>query len=515
METSVSTTARAQRFFYITLAATFVLKVVIAAFFPVTGDEAFFYQWGVHPDWGYSDHPPMVGWLLYALRLLSDDLLVLRSFTLLLTTFIGWGMVCLMQQWLPREQEALAWWAGAIYLAMPWSWMFVLVTTDTPLIFFMVLSVACYFQADRATHPGRSVRWYALAGVLVGLGFLSKYFAALLGIAYAAHILAKRRERWWALALMFACAVPSIGLNLYYNATHGWTNIMFNFYNRNEGSHWQIGTFVVFAGMLAYLFNPWLAWSARKENNPKLPAIKSSMWLYLWAVPVAVFALLALRRTIGLHWVLGFVPVFVVWAASRVDAERLARVWRWTLALSGLHVLAVVAIAWAPLPWWESSKLYEKAVFLRESATVTAQLQNDLPPDATLAAYAYSPAAVLMFHHQRYVPVFGVGRHHARQDDQLVDFRQMDQKPMRIFLQHSTQAEQFQPYFESTELKTFVVRGVTYHYLDGQGFRYPLYRERVLSQIVDDFYGIPAWLPLLGSPFCERYGFAQCAPEQP
>jgi hypothetical protein len=27
--------------------------------------EAFFYQWGVYPDWGYYDHPPMVGWLLW------------------------------------------------------------------------------------------------------------------------------------------------------------------------------------------------------------------------------------------------------------------------------------------------------------------------------------------------------------------------------------------------------------------------------------------------------------------
>ncbi len=506
--------AQAQRLFYITLAGTFILKVLIAAFFPVTGDEAFFYQWGVYPDWGYSDHPPMVGWLLYVLRLFGDDLLVLRSFTLCLTTFIGWGMVRVMLQCLPQDQAARAWWAGAIYLAMPWSWMFVLVTTDTPLIFFMVLSVGAYVWADRAPQPLQAARWYALAGLLVGLAFLSKYFAALLGIAYAVHILATQRGRWWAVPLMFLCAVPAIGLNLYYNATHGWTNIMFNFYNRNEGAHWQIGTFVVYVGMLAYLFNPWLVWGARKRAAGGAANAPSSVWLYLWLVPAVVFAVLALRRSIGLHWVLGFVPVFVVWAVCRTDAANLRRVWRWTLALSVPHVLLVVAVAWVPLSWWESSKLYEKAVFLRESTAVTQHLQQGLPPQATLAAYAYSPAAVLMFHHQRYVPVFGVGRHHARQDDQLVDFRQMDQKPMRIFLQQPTQAEAFGAYFESAELKSFKVQGVDYHYLDGQGFKYPLYRAKVLSQIVDDFYGIPSWLPLLGSPFCERYGFAQCAPRR-
>ncbi|MEN9384146.1 MAG: hypothetical protein RL323_1289 [Pseudomonadota bacterium] len=512
---SANNTTQAKRVFTATLVATLALKVAIAAFFPITDDEAFFYQWGVRPDWGYSDHPPMVGWMLYALRQISDHVLVLRSLTVLLTSFIAWGMVRAMQQWLPREQEAVAWWAGAIYLVMPWSWMFVLVTTDTPLIFFMVLSVYCYLQADRASQP---TGWYAAAGLLVGLAFLSKYFAALLGIAYAVHLLATRRERWWAVALMFACALPAIGLNVYYNATHGWTNIMFNIYNRNEGSHWQIGTFAVFLGMLIYLFNPWLVWSARKNQHP-VSDQKSSAWLYLWAVPVAVFAALAFRRTIGLHWVLGFVPVFMVWASCRVDAVRLSKIWRWTLVLSIPHLLGVAAIAWAPIAWWESSKLYEKVVFLRESSAVAQQLAVDLPAQATLATYAYSPAAILMYHHQHYVPVFGVGRHHARQDDQVVDFRLMDQKPMRIFLQNQDQAEPFKPYFESVKVKHFQLSGVTFYYLDGTHFNYKAYRDQVLAQMVKNFYSIPDWLPLLGSPFCERYGFETCspnrAPEQP
>ena len=63
------TTAR--QLFWVTFIGTLLLKGVIAATFPMTGDEAFFYQWGVYPAWGYSDHPPMVGWLLAALRILA------------------------------------------------------------------------------------------------------------------------------------------------------------------------------------------------------------------------------------------------------------------------------------------------------------------------------------------------------------------------------------------------------------------------------------------------------------
>jgi len=41
--------AAARRAFWITFAATLALKVVLAAIFPFSGDEAFFFQWGVFP----------------------------------------------------------------------------------------------------------------------------------------------------------------------------------------------------------------------------------------------------------------------------------------------------------------------------------------------------------------------------------------------------------------------------------------------------------------------------------
>ncbi|NIC39883.1 hypothetical protein HA630_02515, partial [Aquabacterium sp. A08] len=79
--------------------------------------------------------------------------------------------------------------------------------------------------------------------------------------------------------------------------------------------------------------------------------------LVLWAFPMLVFALLGLRRSIGLHWVLGFVPLFVLWAATRLPVPALRRAWRWTLALSLPHLLLVAAVAWAPLAWWQSTRL--------------------------------------------------------------------------------------------------------------------------------------------------------------
>lgn len=500
----------ARRTFVWAFGVTLALKLLLAAVFPFTGDEAFFYQWGVHPAWGYSDHPPMVGWWLAVLRLFGDSALVLRLATVAVTSVIALGVVDLARRWLPAEREASAWLAGAVYLALPWSWLFVLVTTDTPLVFFMALSAWCYLRADQNGRAG----WYAAAGLFVGLAFLSKYFAALLGLAYAVHVLGWRRARWWTLPLMFVMALPSIATNLLYNAWHGWSNIMFNFYNRNEGTDWGWENEAVYLLMLAYLLTPWLlwrAWRARAEVPAAIRA-RSGAVLVLWLFPLLVFALLGLRRSVGLHWVLGFVPLFVLWAGLRLDAAALQRALRWNVVLSLPHALLVAALLFTPLAWWTKAGVYEKLVFLREGPAIVAALRTDLPPGAELMARAYSPAAVLSYHAGRYVPVFGVGRHHARQDDWLVDFREWEGRRVRVFDRSPLKLEEFAPFFDRVSARSFTVEGVTYYALDGEGFHFQPYREQVLAEIARRFHDIPARLPLKGNPFCERYGFADCSP---
>jgi hypothetical protein len=60
-----------------------------------------------------------------------------------------------------------------------------------------------------------------------------------------------------------------------------------------------------------------------------------------------------------------------------------------------------------------------------------------------------------------------------------------------------------------------VIEGVDFWMVDGTGFRFEPYREQVLARIAQEFHDIPRWLPLLGNPFCERYGFAGCSPQRP
>jgi hypothetical protein len=45
-----------------------LLRAIAAAKVPLTGDEAYYWEWAKHLALGYADHPPMVAYLISAVR---------------------------------------------------------------------------------------------------------------------------------------------------------------------------------------------------------------------------------------------------------------------------------------------------------------------------------------------------------------------------------------------------------------------------------------------------------------
>lgn len=487
---------QARRIFHWTFGITLLVKLWLAAAFPMTGDEAFFYQWGVFPDWGYYDHPPMVGWMLFVLNSISSHPLSLRIVTVLMWSGIALGLVDLVRRLTPAR-EAAAWWLGSLFLVLPFAWALNVVTTDTPLILFVFASGYCFV---RASLSGRSL-WYAAAGVFLGLALLSKYFAGLLAIVYFVY-LARSRRGWLNLMLIAACAVPFAAINVAYNATHCWNNVMFNLINRNEGTRWSAATVAGYVAMLAYLITPWVF---AKLLRSRRAMIGYGAVAVLFLVPFALFLLLSAKKTIGLHWVLGFVPFAFLFAGMVGSPEELRRYFRWTAWFSVPHFIALAAIILVPATAWQGTKLHDDIVFHKQSKEIVAALRNGLPEDGVLMARAYTPAALLSYHAGEYLPVLGEGRHHARQDDIVVDFRAYAERPVRVFDRAPIRAEDLAPYFESVTIGTFEVGGVTFWYADGKTFNYPAFRDQVLKTVAEKYYRIPSFLPVYGCQFLERY----------
>ncbi len=494
----------AKKVFWVTVLVTALLKLWLASFFPVTSDEAFFHLWSTDLSLGYYDHPPMIGWWLWALSLVGNQPLVIRSLTLLLTTVVAFGIVLLARELLPRHQEPKAWMAGAVYLSLPVSWFAVFVTTDTPLIFFMGLSVFAYVRALRAGSGWGML----LAGCFLGLAFLSKYFAVLLGIAFGLHLLFQPR-RFKYIFLLLAGVMPFASVNIAYNLHNCWNNVMFNLVNRHDDAQLGWVTVLTYLGMMLYLLTPWVSWSLFKGVRTWKAQGALAFALF---VPLGLFLLISLEKTIGLHWVLGFLPMAFVLLALCANAVLMKRFVYFNAVLSIPHVVFFAVLMHADTSIWPKKDFQEDVLFHREMPAILDELTRDMPPDAVLTTVSYSPAALMTYHLGKVVPVFGPGKYHARNDDVFVDWRQMDGKPIRIVAKSKPiDPALYSAYLDELAVKNIVVQGVSFTVVDGKNFNYAKFRDVVLREAVEKYYQIPSVLPVLDCPFARKYGFeAEC-----
>ncbi len=504
------------------------LRSWIALRFPLSGDEALFYAWGRDLAAGYYDHPPMAGWWLAAsMALFGDELWALRLPAILLPLAIG-GTLYGALAGLDRQR---AQWAVLFYWLTPLSWLNCIMTTDTPLVLFAVLSFALLLWAEQPARPRVfSVAAYALSGLLLGAAFLSKYFAVLLGVAYLLYFAIYRRERWWGLALVVLFALWGPALNIWWNLHHCWSNIMFNLYNRNQGDGFAWSKPLSYLALWAYLLTPvglWMVWRHRSALW-RLPNAASWHGLLrcLVLVPVALFAMLAFKKLIGLHWVLAFYPLVFVWLAWGLPQSQLKKTAVGIGLFGAVHALVVGGLMFTQLADWRRLPLYPEIVRSYRTEAVVQQalstpvqipagqaLPAALSEPPLLMATGYTPAAIYGYTLKKYVPTFGMGSFHARQDDLQVDFSRFQGKTIRVLNTAPFDLKGVQAYFDAVYPFQFEQDGVIFYGFEGRGFRFEPYRQKILLPIAQQYYRIPSWLPMQACDFCQRYcGALRCSP---
>jgi 4-amino-4-deoxy-L-arabinose transferase-like glycosyltransferase len=300
---------QAERFFIGALVITVVIKLMLALAIPITSDEAYFYLWGRYPAPGYYDHPPVIGWILYLLLFLGKSPLLLRLPPILFSTLVGAGIYFVLRRF-DRLKAALV---AVLFLLSPINLLNVLVTTDTPLLLFSFASCIFLFQAIES----RNYLHYLLSGIFLGLAFLSKYFAVLLGVAYFVYFLfsEKNKRKTTGFLVLYAALVPFVAFHVYWNYLHCWPNIMFNLINRNKNEVFSLGKVLVFILCQLYLLTPPVIYYLYKKRD-ELPARfadrRFTILLYAFLVPLAAFSVLSFKKVIGLHWVLSFYPFMYI-----------------------------------------------------------------------------------------------------------------------------------------------------------------------------------------------------------
>lgn len=486
------------------LSAFIFLKIALILMLPLTGDEAYFITWGQHLALGYYDHPPAVGWVLYLLGLVSDDLNWYRFFAFVSAMVIAYLLYKLISLNSEVSQNTAFWLALAFFVS-PISLMFVVTANDTVLALFAMLGL--YFFAKAL--QGQKWLDVLLAGLLLGMAFLSKYFAGfmLFGLlAYALwhwkHINVKQ------LVVMVSIVLLAVAENLYFNVTHCWNNILFNFFSRTEASQFAIENVISYLLMIAVLLSPlglWYLFKNRANVTPEPDAwFNPSQFVLFASIPLLmVLLLVSFGNQVGLHWpLIAVIALYVVYQS--LSPKQLQKLF----VFNGYFSLVAAIILLVALSMVEQlispSQKHHVAVY-----TQPEQVCKALPQNQTFFTLDYSSQSALSYHcGNDDIHVFASKSKYGREDDKLTDFKSLNGQNLLVFVTQEKDIEKVEPYFEKVKVKPIIVdKEIAYYLLTGKNFDYEFYREQIILPVNEKFYSAPEWFPKWGNgcAFKQKY----------
>lgn len=301
------------------LALVTLARAIAAAKLPLTGDEAYYWEWAKHLALGYADHPPMVAYLILPFTWATQNPLLVRL------GFLVCGVVATLAaagaaKRITRDERAGMVTALAMTLTPMLSVGFVLATPDGPL---MAGWAVCLYLAVRSGQT-RSRRDFALLGVALAFALLSKMFAwALLAGIVAWALVPKRRALWReGLALSFTIAAVLYAPFVIWNAEHHWITFAFAFQQRHVSEPSAIRP-------LAYLAANAAAYSPGLWVAALLVLVRPRNALIAWtSLPLALLLIaLNFHERIELHWIFGpYVALCVGMGVAFVRLEHRPRV---------------------------------------------------------------------------------------------------------------------------------------------------------------------------------------------
>ena len=232
--------------FQVATAALLCLRLVTAFLIEITPQEAYYWNYAMHPALSYFDHPPMVAWVIRAgYFLLGKSELGVRIGGFLLTLLSTWFLYALGKVWFSKRAGL---WAALLFQLLPLFFVYgVLITPDVPLTFFWLLTLYLF---SLALGEDKKWAWY-LAGGALGLSMLSKYTGIFLVPSAFLFLILHPRYRPWLLRrepyLALVVALIVFAPVILWNIEHGWTSFVFQVSNRlsEETSH-PLGRLVEF-----------------------------------------------------------------------------------------------------------------------------------------------------------------------------------------------------------------------------------------------------------------------------
>ncbi|HEY3149603.1 MAG TPA: glycosyltransferase family 39 protein, partial [Dongiaceae bacterium] len=295
------------------------LRLIAAAFTPITFDEAYYWMWSKHLAGGYYDHPPMVAVVIRLGTLIAGDTeFGVRLVSILLALPMSWA-IYQAGAILFGSRRVAASSAILLNITLMAAVGTMIVTPDASLL---VASSLLLFALAKVLHTGQGVWWLAV-GAAAGCALLSKYTALFFGPAILIWLLAVPKLRHWLISpwlyLGGLVALVLFAPVILWNADHGWVSFIKQMGRaRIEDFHpvfiaELIPTQIAFATPLVWMLGAMGLYALFRRRAGALPArvlVNAMFW-----VIVAYFVWHSLHARVEANWFAPVYPAFVIAAA--------------------------------------------------------------------------------------------------------------------------------------------------------------------------------------------------------
>ncbi|MFC1498594.1 ArnT family glycosyltransferase [Verrucomicrobiota bacterium] len=303
--------------FFLLLAVVFLFRLWFVSTLPLSGDEAYHWEWSRHLALGYYDHPGLTAYLIFLCTSLfggSTELTVRLGALLMLT---GTSVICFFlarqvtaDRGGSRESaEKAGLIAGALIIITPvYAFLSCYMSTDPVLIFCWSLALYLLYQAFQK----EKWRYWIGAGIVFGFAMQSKFLAFFMLGAIGLFVLISPEDRKWLKRphgyVAFVCALLVFSPFIWWNAKHEWATFMFNFVDRQKQhalsfEHVPISVLAQLLSLSPLLLP--LAVHAIYRSIRDWARNRNRMSLFLGLnslVPLGYFVYLSFRWQVDPHW---------------------------------------------------------------------------------------------------------------------------------------------------------------------------------------------------------------------
>jgi 4-amino-4-deoxy-L-arabinose transferase-like glycosyltransferase len=318
--------ARLVRNTSVTVVALVALRLVGAAWTPLTFDEAYYWMWSKNLAFGYYDHPPgvaviirlgtmIVGDTELGVRLVSILLALPMSFAVYRTAVILFG-----------GQRVAATATILLNVTLMAAVGTLIVTPDSPLL---VASSFVLFFLAKVLETGRGAWWLAV-GAAVGVALLSKYTALFFGPAILIWLVSAAKLRRWLVSpwpyLGAIVALAVFSPVILWNADHDWVSFVKQI-GRSRIEQFKpaligelIPTQIVFATPLVFILGAMGLYALLRRDRVALAA-RTLINAMFWTIAL-YFMWHSLHARVEANW---FAPVYPAFAIAAAVAAHLTR----------------------------------------------------------------------------------------------------------------------------------------------------------------------------------------------